>query len=215
MLWLISQLSEDASRRKIFVNSAVEMLKNYSFDGLDINWMHPTGEGGQPEDKVGCDLGTPRTTAAPWTVLGVLLVIAVWMIRFIYPSWLFYFVSSICERQLPFIQIPICLQTVNSEIPEALHDPESSFERQNKVNDRHTSKFESSKRNSRQKFHFKQIRDWHHKSPEDKTSEVDNHKARIINTKWLFFRISQGFMFERSKEKKKEKLFFLRCFILF
>nr|XP_027225076.1 chitotriosidase-1-like [Penaeus vannamei] len=46
-----SQLSEDASRRKIFVNSAVEMLKNYSFDGLDINWMHPTGEGGQPEDK--------------------------------------------------------------------------------------------------------------------------------------------------------------------
>lgn len=129
------------------------------------------------------------------------------------PSWLFHFVSSICERQLPFTQIPICLQTVNSEIPEALHDPESSFERQNKVNDRHTSKFESSKRNSRQKFHFKQIRDWHHKSPEDKTSEVDNHKARIINTKWLFFRISQGFMFERSKEKKRKNYSF--CDVLF
>lgn len=92
MLWLISQLSEDASRRKIFVNSAVEMLKNYSFDGLDINWMHPTGEGGQPEDKVGCDLGTPRTTAAPWTVLGVLLVIAVWMIRFIFLILAGYFI---------------------------------------------------------------------------------------------------------------------------
>ncbi|XP_063611832.1 chitinase-3-like protein 1 isoform X1 [Penaeus indicus] len=46
-----SELSGDASKRKIFVSSAVEMLKNYSFDGLDINWMHPADKDGQPEDK--------------------------------------------------------------------------------------------------------------------------------------------------------------------
>lgn len=53
------------------------MLKTYSFDGLDINWMHPADRDGQPEDKVGCDFGTTHTTTGPCTLLAVLLVIVV------------------------------------------------------------------------------------------------------------------------------------------
>ncbi|XP_014258890.1 probable chitinase 2 [Cimex lectularius] len=46
-----SKLAEDPNRRRIFIESVLEFMKLYDFDGLDLDWEFPTKRGGKPEDK--------------------------------------------------------------------------------------------------------------------------------------------------------------------
>jgi len=47
-----SPLVADASRRKTFIRSALRFLRQYNFDGLDLDWEYPTfRDGGKPEDR--------------------------------------------------------------------------------------------------------------------------------------------------------------------
>ncbi|XP_023349209.1 probable chitinase 2 [Eurytemora carolleeae] len=46
-----SAMASDPSRRKSFVTSAVQFLRKYNFDGLDLDWEYPAKRGGKPEDK--------------------------------------------------------------------------------------------------------------------------------------------------------------------
>ncbi|CAG9764757.1 unnamed protein product [Ceutorhynchus assimilis] len=47
-----SKLVSDASRRTKFVTNAVEFIRKYNFDGLDLDWEFPAKRGGVPEDKL-------------------------------------------------------------------------------------------------------------------------------------------------------------------
>ncbi|XP_050296975.1 probable chitinase 2 [Anthonomus grandis grandis] len=46
-----SKLAADQNRRSRFVASAVDFIKKYKFDGLDLDWEFPGKRGGAPEDK--------------------------------------------------------------------------------------------------------------------------------------------------------------------
>ena len=46
-----SQMAGDDSKRGKFVNSTVEFLKKYDFDGLDLDWEYPGKLGGKASDK--------------------------------------------------------------------------------------------------------------------------------------------------------------------
>lgn len=46
-----SLLVSDANRRRQFVQSALNFIKKYNFDGLDLDWEFPAKRGGKPEDK--------------------------------------------------------------------------------------------------------------------------------------------------------------------
>ncbi|XP_074603802.1 chitotriosidase-1-like [Brevipalpus obovatus] len=46
-----STMSKDPSARKIFVQSVLDLLEKYSFDGLDVDWEYPASRGGRPEDR--------------------------------------------------------------------------------------------------------------------------------------------------------------------
>ena len=46
-----SEMAADDDKRSTFVSSAVQFLKKYRFDGLDLAWAYPTQRGGKPEDK--------------------------------------------------------------------------------------------------------------------------------------------------------------------
>ena len=46
-----SEMAADDTKRKMFVNSTVEFLKKYSFDGLDLDWEYPGKRGGAAGDK--------------------------------------------------------------------------------------------------------------------------------------------------------------------
>ena len=46
-----SEMAGDDTKRGKFVNSTVEFLKKYSFDGLDLDWEYPGKRGGSASDK--------------------------------------------------------------------------------------------------------------------------------------------------------------------
>ncbi|GIY21316.1 probable chitinase 2 [Caerostris darwini] len=46
-----SQMASSSSSRSTFVQSVVQYLRKYGFDGLDMDWEYPTMRGGRPEDK--------------------------------------------------------------------------------------------------------------------------------------------------------------------
>ena len=47
-----SKMVANETSRAQFVESVVDFLNLHKFDGLDLDWEHPTQRGGQPEDKV-------------------------------------------------------------------------------------------------------------------------------------------------------------------
>jgi len=47
-----SPLVADPDRRQVFIKSALRFLRQYNFDGLDLDWEYPTQrQGGRPEDR--------------------------------------------------------------------------------------------------------------------------------------------------------------------
>ena len=45
-------MAADTAYRQAFVSSVVTFLKQYNFDGLDLDWEYPAERGGQTVDKV-------------------------------------------------------------------------------------------------------------------------------------------------------------------
>jgi chitinase len=48
---IYSNMASTASNRKEFIDSAIEWLRRYDFDGLDMDWEYPANRGGKPSDK--------------------------------------------------------------------------------------------------------------------------------------------------------------------
>jgi len=47
-----SKMVSDAASRAVFIESVVELLVKFNFDGLDFDWEYPANRGGSPDDKV-------------------------------------------------------------------------------------------------------------------------------------------------------------------
>ncbi|KAF2885389.1 hypothetical protein ILUMI_20787 [Ignelater luminosus] len=47
-----SALVKDPARRQKFIASAVDFIRKYNFDGLDLDWEFPGKRGGSPDDKL-------------------------------------------------------------------------------------------------------------------------------------------------------------------
>ena len=46
-----STMTANPSARQTFVESVLNFLQKYEFDGLDLDWEYPAARGGKPEDK--------------------------------------------------------------------------------------------------------------------------------------------------------------------
>ena len=46
------QMASDPAKRAVFVQSVVDFLIRFKFDGLDFDWEYPASRGGSEEDKV-------------------------------------------------------------------------------------------------------------------------------------------------------------------
>jgi len=46
-----SKMASDPEARSAFVKSVLQILREYNFDGLDLDWEYPGKRGGNPEDK--------------------------------------------------------------------------------------------------------------------------------------------------------------------
>lgn len=46
-----SSMVASTESRLLFVNSVIDFLRKYDFDGLDLDWEYPTRRGGRPEDR--------------------------------------------------------------------------------------------------------------------------------------------------------------------
>lgn len=47
-----SMMASSPSARSTFVESVLQFLQTYNFDGLDLDWEYPAARGGAPEDKI-------------------------------------------------------------------------------------------------------------------------------------------------------------------
>ena len=57
-------MAASAEYRATFVQSVVDFLAKYNFDGLDLDWEYPTQRGGAPEDKVSTLLCATASTSS-------------------------------------------------------------------------------------------------------------------------------------------------------
>lgn len=47
-----AEITANETTREKFVEQAVVFLRQHNFDGMDLNWQHPTfREGGTPQDR--------------------------------------------------------------------------------------------------------------------------------------------------------------------
>jgi len=46
-----SDMALSKESRKIFIDSVIELLTEYKFDGMDLDWLYPVTRDGRPEDK--------------------------------------------------------------------------------------------------------------------------------------------------------------------
>ena len=47
----MSRMLSNAEERNIFINSTIETLRKYDFDGFDLDFEYPAARGSPPEDK--------------------------------------------------------------------------------------------------------------------------------------------------------------------